>query len=104
MKAVLNDLARFPKDMPAIVMGDLNTWEPGAGDKTKKLFTGEGFHTPFDGAATFSQRVLMVPIKFRLDWIWLRHLEATKSGIDKSISFSDHWPLWVALRIKPVRA
>ena len=103
MKAVLNDLARFPKDMPAIVMGDFNTWEPGAGDKTTKLFTGEGFHTPFDGDATFSQRVLMVPIKFRLDWIWLRNIEATKAGIDKKIAFSDHWPLWVALRIKAVR-
>jgi endonuclease/exonuclease/phosphatase family metal-dependent hydrolase len=103
MKAVLKDLARYPKDMPAIVMGDLNTWEPGVGDKTSKLFTGEGFQTPFDGDATFSQRVLMVPIKLRLDWIWLRNLEATKAGIDKKISFSDHWPLWVALRIKPVR-
>lgn len=103
MKAVLNDLARYPKDMPAIVMGDLNTWEPGAGDKTTKLFTGEGFNTPFDGDATFSQKVLMVPIKLRLDWIWLRNIQATKAGIDKKISFSDHWPLWVALRIKPVR-
>jgi endonuclease/exonuclease/phosphatase family metal-dependent hydrolase len=104
MKSVLKDLARYPKDMPAIVMGDLNTWEPGAGDKTTKLFTGEGFHTPFDGDATFSQRVLLVPIKLRLDWIWLRNLEATNAGIDKKISFSDHWPLWVALKIKPVRA
>jgi endonuclease/exonuclease/phosphatase family metal-dependent hydrolase len=104
MKAVLKDLAGYPRDMPAIVMGDLNTWEPGAGDKTAKLFTSEGFHTPFDGDATFSQRVLMVPIKFRLDWIWLRNIEATKSGINKKISLSDHWPLWVALRIKTVRA
>ena len=103
MKSVLKDLARYPKEMPAIVMGDLNTWEPGAGGKTTKLFTSEGFHTPFDGDATFSQRVLLVPIKLRLDWIWLRNLEATKSGIDKKISWSDHWPLWVALRIKPVR-
>ncbi len=103
MKAVLKDLAGYPKDMPAIVMGDLNTWEPGAGGKTSKLFTSEGFHTPFDGDATFSQRVLMVPIKFRLDWVWLRNLEATKAGIDKKISLSDHWPLWVALRIKTVR-
>lgn len=103
MKAVLKDLAGYPRDMPAIVMGDLNTWEPGAGGKTSKLFTGEGFHTPFDGDATFSQRVLMVPIRFRLDWVWLRNIEVTKFGIDKKISLSDHWPLWVALRIKTVR-
>lgn len=103
MKAVLKDLAGYPIDMPSIVMGDLNTWEPSAGNKTSKLFTGEGFHTPFNGDATFSQRVLMVPIKFRLDWVWLRNLEATKFGIAKKISLSDHWPLWVALRIKTVR-
>ena len=102
LKAVLKDLARYPKEMPAIVMGDFNTWEPGAGGKTTKLFTSEGFHTPFDGDTTFSQRVLMVPIKLRLDWIWLRNLEAKKAGIDKKISLSDHWPLWVALKIKPV--
>jgi len=103
LKSVLKDLARYPKEMPAIVMGDFNTWEPGAGGKTIKLFTSEGFHTPFDGDATFSQRVLMVPIKLRLDWIWLRNLETKNAGIDKKISLSDHWPLWVALKIKPVR-
>src|SRR5215204_4277727 len=32
-KAVLEDLAQYPKDMPAIVMGDLNTWEMNADDK-----------------------------------------------------------------------
>ncbi|MEK6283346.1 MAG: endonuclease/exonuclease/phosphatase family protein [Acidobacteriota bacterium] len=102
IKAVLKDLAHYPKDMPAIVMGDLNTWEPGAGDKTSKLFTAEGFHTPFDGQPTFSRRIV-IRFSLKLDWIWLRNIEATKAGIDKDISLSDHWPLWVALRLKPVR-
>jgi endonuclease/exonuclease/phosphatase family metal-dependent hydrolase len=102
MKAVIKDLARYPKDMPAIVMGDFNTWEPGAQGKTSKLFTAEGFHTPFDDQATFSRRVV-IRFNLKLDWIWLRNIEATKAGIDKGISLSDHWPLWVALRLKPVR-
>jgi endonuclease/exonuclease/phosphatase family metal-dependent hydrolase len=100
MKAVIQDLAQFPREMPSIVLGDLNTWEPGAEDKTRKLFVSEGFHTPFDGDSTFRRRVLMVPIKFKLDWVWLRNLDATNSGIDKKISLSDHFPLWVGLKLK----
>ncbi|HKO99254.1 MAG TPA: endonuclease/exonuclease/phosphatase family protein [Pyrinomonadaceae bacterium] len=100
MKAAIDDLAHYPKEMPAIVMGDLNTWEPGVGSKTRKLFTGEGFQTPFDGESTFCQRILMVDIKMKLDWVWLRNLESTNSGIDKKISLSDHWPLWVGLKLK----
>ncbi|HEV8169013.1 MAG TPA: endonuclease/exonuclease/phosphatase family protein, partial [Pyrinomonadaceae bacterium] len=38
-KAVLDDLAKFPADMPAIVMGDFNTWEPNVGGKVRKLFS-----------------------------------------------------------------
>jgi len=33
LKAILDDLNQHPKNMPAIVLGDLNTWEPGAGGK-----------------------------------------------------------------------
>lgn len=100
MKAVITDLARYPKDMPAIVMGDLNTWEPGLGDKTKELFTGEGFQTPFDDESTFCREVLLVAIKLKLDWIWLRNLTSTHAGIDREVSLSDHWPLWVRLELK----
>jgi endonuclease/exonuclease/phosphatase family metal-dependent hydrolase len=100
LKAAIQDLAQYPRDLPAIVLGDFNTWEPGAEDKTRKLFIGEGFHTPFKDDSTFRRNVLMVPIKFRLDWIWLRNLEATNSGIDKEISLSDHFPLWVGLKLK----
>jgi endonuclease/exonuclease/phosphatase family metal-dependent hydrolase len=38
-KAVLDDLAQYPSDMPAIIMGDFNTWEPNAHDKVMKLFS-----------------------------------------------------------------
>jgi endonuclease/exonuclease/phosphatase family metal-dependent hydrolase len=97
--AILEDLARYPADVPAIVMGDLNTWEPSADDKTIKLFTKAGLKTPFGSQSTFRRRVLLVPIKFRLDWVWLRGLEATSYGIDREIEVSDHWPLWTNVRL-----
>ena len=97
--AILEDLARFPANTPAIVMGDLNTWEPSADDKTIKLFTNAGLKTPFSGKSTFRRKVLLVPIEFRLDWVWLRGLEATSHGIDRQIEVSDHWPLWTNVRL-----
>lgn len=100
-KAVIDDLAGFDKGMPAVVLGDLNTWEPAAISKTSKLFAAENFHTPFDNDSTFFRRVLFVPIKLKLDWIWLRNLEATKNGIDQSIKLSDHWPLWIVVKTPP---
>ena len=98
MKAVINDLTRYSKDMPAIVLGDLNTWEPAAVAKTFKLFAAEGFHTPFDEQPTFFRRALFISIDLKLDWMWLRNLEPTSNGIDQTINLSDHWPLWVNLR------
>lgn len=97
--AILEDLARYPAHTPAIVMGDLNTWEPSADDKTIKLFTKAGLKTPFGGKSTFRRKVLLVPIEFRLDWVWLRGLEATSYGIDRQIEVSDHWPLWTNVRL-----
>jgi endonuclease/exonuclease/phosphatase family metal-dependent hydrolase len=101
MKAVLNDLTRYGKQMPAIVLGDLNTWEPAAVEKTFSLFVGESFHTPFDEQPTFSRRALFIPIDLKLDWIWLRNLEASSNGIDRTIKLSDHFPLWIVLRKPP---
>jgi endonuclease/exonuclease/phosphatase family metal-dependent hydrolase len=102
-KAVLDDLAQHPTHMRAIVLGDLNTWEPGSVKKTSRLFVRENFSTPFDnGKSTFVRTVLLIPIKLKLDWIWLRGLEATSHGIDKKIDLSDHWPLWTVVRLKPL--
>lgn len=97
--AILEDLSCYPADMPAIVMGDLNTWERSADDKTIKLFSKAGLKTPFGTQSTFRRRVLLVPIEFRLDWVWLRGLEASNSGIDRQIEISDHWPLWANIRV-----
>ena len=96
--AVIQDLARYPKDTPAIVLGDFNTWEPDADNKTIELFKRAGFTTPFGGKSTFKRTVLFVPIVLRLDWIWLRGLEAVNHGIGTNIEISDHWPLWTNLK------
>ena len=98
-KALLDDLAQYPPDTPAIIMGDLNTWEPKAGRKTIKFFTDAGLKTPFGSQPTFRRRVMFVPIELELDWVWLRGLEAVGFGIDRGIEVSDHWPLWTNVKL-----
>ncbi len=100
-KALLDDLARYPADMPAIVMGDFNTWEASADRRTIKLFSGAGLRTPFGSQSTFKRRILLVPIEFRLDWVWLRGLDASSYGIDRDVGVSDHWPLWTNVKLPP---
>lgn len=99
-KAVLDDLAGYPKHMPAIIMGDFNTWEPNAHDKVVELFSDAGFKTPFvEGKKTFKRRILLVPLELKLDWVWLRGLEASSCGIDRQIEISDHYPLWTNVKM-----
>jgi endonuclease/exonuclease/phosphatase family metal-dependent hydrolase len=100
MQAVLKDLALYPKNMPAVVLGDFNTWQGGAVPKTHMLFVGENFQTPFDDQPTFYRRILFFPLKLKLDWIWLRNLEVLGWGIEKRISLSDHWPMWCIVKVK----
>ena len=99
-KAVLDDLAQFPPHMPAMVMGDFNTWEPNADGKVVKLFSNSGLKTPFKDHSTFRRKVLFVPIELKLDWVWLRGLEAATCGIDRGVEVSDHWPLWTNVRLR----
>jgi endonuclease/exonuclease/phosphatase family metal-dependent hydrolase len=94
-RAVLNDLQRFPKSTPAVVMGDFNSWEPATVKKVRQLFTDEGFVAPFSGdKETFKRDMIMFDLNLNLDWIWLRGLKPTSSEIDRSITVSDHFPLW----------
>ena len=99
MNTLIEDLKRFPESMPVILVGDLNTWEANAERKTIKLFRDAGLHTPFGSQSTFSTRVLLVPIDFRLDWIWLRGVQVLTYGIDKKIKLSDHFPLWAKVKV-----
>jgi endonuclease/exonuclease/phosphatase family metal-dependent hydrolase len=103
-KAVIDDLAHFPAGTPAIIMGDFNTWEPNAGGKVRTLFTDAGLKTPFGDNSTFRRKVLFVPVELRLDWVWLRGLEAATFGIDKKVEVSDHFPLWTNVRMQPQKS
>lgn len=97
-RAVLQDLARFPKSTPAIVMGDLNSWEPATVKSVRKLFAEERFVTPFpDDESTFKRDVVFFDLKLKLDWIWLRGLTAGSYGIDRALTVSDHFPLWTVV-------
>ncbi len=99
MNALLLDLNQHAPNSPAVIMGDLNTWQRDAARKTIKLFTDAGLTTPFGSQKTFLRKVFFVPIDLRLDWIWLRGLEPTGFGIDRKITISDHFPLWATLKI-----
>src|SRR5436190_2713181 len=94
-RAVLEDLKRFAKSIPAIIMGDFNSWEPVTVKRIRELFISEGFATPFsDDEHTFKRSAVLFDVRLKLDWVWLRGLKATASGIDRSITVSDHFPLW----------
>ena len=99
LRAVLDDLARFPKTMPAIVLGDFNSWELPTIEGIRKLFEGSGFATPFsDDAPTFSRKAVVFEVELKLDWIWLRGLTAEGFGIDRRLTVSDHYPLWALVK------
>ena len=99
LNALLTDLKQDAPNSPAIIMGDLNTWQMNAAPKVIKLFTDAGFTTPFGNDKTFFRRVLLVPIDLRLDWIWFRGIEAAEHGIDRKITISDHFPLWTTVKV-----
>lgn len=93
--AVLDDLEKYSKLMPVIIVGDFNTWELPAIEGIRKLFTNAGFTTPLpDDESTFYRKVLMFSMKLKLDWIWVRGLTPQSYGIDRKLTVSDHFPLW----------
>jgi len=103
LSALLEDLKSHNPQTPAIIMGDFNTWQTDAAPKTIKLFSDAGFATPFGSQKTFSQKVLLVPVDLRLDWIWMRGFEAVSCGIDRGVKVSDHWPLWTNVKLQSVK-
>jgi endonuclease/exonuclease/phosphatase family metal-dependent hydrolase len=95
-QAVLEDLRLHPEAAGAIVLGDFNTIKQKDVSAARRLFTGAGFTTPLaDDDTTWKTFV----VQLKLDWLWLRGLEARSSGIDKDVELSDHWPLWVTVRL-----
>ena len=95
-QAVLEDLRLHPAAAGAIVLGDFNTIKGKDVKAARRLFDGEGFAAPHaDGEKTWKTFVF----KLKLDWLWLRGLEARAHGIDKEVGLSDHWPLWATVRL-----
>jgi endonuclease/exonuclease/phosphatase family metal-dependent hydrolase len=95
-QAVLDDLRLHADAAGAIVLGDFNTIKGKDVRAARRLFTREGFNTPLlDDHKTWRTFVF----KLKLDWLWLRGLEARASGIDRDVDLSDHWPLWAMVRL-----
>ena len=103
--AVLDDLAAYDKTtggkpLPAIVLGDFNTWQASASREVPELFTRSGFATPFPkDLATFRWKSFLGSVELKLDWLWLRGLAARAYGVNRRIELSDHWPLWADVRM-----
>jgi endonuclease/exonuclease/phosphatase family metal-dependent hydrolase len=96
LRTVLDSLSRRSAIEPAVVMGDFNTIKAKDVKGTVKLFSDGGFTTPIPHEhSTFKVFLL----KLKLDWVWLRDLQASSSGIDRQIGLSDHWPLWVKVKL-----
>jgi endonuclease/exonuclease/phosphatase family metal-dependent hydrolase len=97
IQAVLDDLNAQGKEIErAVVLGDFNTLTGKDVDGTTELFTNAKFSTPFNNNLTTWKTFI---IELKLDWLWLRNLSPTSHGIDKRIGLSDHWPLWVTVKL-----
>ncbi len=96
-RAVVEDIARHPSVAHVVVVGDFNTIKGKDVRAARRLFADAGFDTPIpDDRATWKTFV----VKLKLDWLWLRGVKAVSSGIDREVGFSDHWPLWAAVRLE----
>lgn len=103
LRAVLDDIAQFPKIERAIVLGDFNTWQGDSLKETSKLFQDANFQTPFpNNQSTFVTKTIIGPFDLKLDWIWLRNLTAGTFGIERKVEISDHYPLWLNVKLNEI--
>jgi endonuclease/exonuclease/phosphatase family metal-dependent hydrolase len=94
-RAILDDLKSHTNTTRVVVLGDFNTIKGKDVSAARKLFTEAGFSTPFpDDDMTW--QTFMVALK--LDWLWLRGLDATAHGIRRTVTYSDHYPLWTTAK------
>jgi endonuclease/exonuclease/phosphatase family metal-dependent hydrolase len=98
LKAVIDDAqTHHAKIERVVVLGDFNTITAKDVGETSELFTTAKFNTPFtNNLSTWKTFIL----ELKLDWLWLRGLQATSFGIDKKVRLSDHWPLWAVVAMK----
>jgi endonuclease/exonuclease/phosphatase family metal-dependent hydrolase len=95
-RTILEDLRRYTKIERVVILGDFNTIKQKDVRAARNLFAGAGFTTPFPDRRTTWKTFL---VELKLDWLWLRGLEADSFGIDKDVDLSDHWPLWIKIKL-----
>jgi endonuclease/exonuclease/phosphatase family metal-dependent hydrolase len=96
LQAVLDDLKNYTKVTGAVVLGDFNTLEGQAIENTTRLFTEAGFETPFPNSMKTWKTFIL---ELKLDWLWLRGLRPSDYGVDRKVTYSDHFPLWVKVNL-----
>jgi endonuclease/exonuclease/phosphatase family metal-dependent hydrolase len=96
-KAVIDDAQTHQAKIERmVVLGDFNTITAKDVGQTSELFTTAKFSTPFTNNITTWKTFIL---ELKLDWLWLRGLQATAFGIDKKVGLSDHWPLWAVVTL-----
>jgi endonuclease/exonuclease/phosphatase family metal-dependent hydrolase len=96
LDAVVRDLKNYPKATGFIVLGDFNTLEQQSIENTTQLFTEAGFETPFPNSLKTWKTFIL---ELKLDWIWLKGLRPSDYGVDRKVTFSDHFPLWLKINL-----
>ncbi|MCS6804169.1 MAG: endonuclease/exonuclease/phosphatase family protein [Acidobacteriota bacterium] len=96
IKAIIDQLERY-RGMPTLVLGDFNTITEGARKKMFELMQAAGFSCPMPGNKATFQRLQILRLK--LDWIWVRHVNATKAAVETEVTASDHRPIWVDVKL-----
>ena len=95
-RAVLDDAKAHERTERVVVLGDFNTIKEKDVRAARKLFTDAGFVTPFaDDEMTWETFILAL----KLDWAWLRGLQPTDHGVRRSVTYSDHYPLWLTAKM-----
>ncbi|MGH9962621.1 MAG: endonuclease/exonuclease/phosphatase family protein [Pyrinomonadaceae bacterium] len=81
---------------PTAVLGDFNTLSRGKCIKTRRLLESRGYTTPFPtGTPTWRG----FGLRLHADWIFVRELEVMRWGVGRPLDASDHWPVWMEVKI-----
>ncbi len=95
LEVVLEQAEKFPG--PTVLLGDFNTLSGHKCIETRVLLESRGFTTPFStGTATWHG----AGIRLHADWIFVRAIKVSRSGVARSLNVSDHWPIWVELDLE----
>jgi endonuclease/exonuclease/phosphatase family metal-dependent hydrolase len=82
---------------PSVILGDFNTLSKQKAVEIRKLMESRGYTTPFQtGTATWRGAGL----RFHADWIFVRGLRVTRSGVARPLNVSDHWPIWAEVSLE----